>query len=75
MRYTHSQGQHVTVAQAPGLATGDLFAMMLSVLGLGALFLTPALTFSVSKWVGAAYLVYLGLKMLPRVRTLRSRQT
>ena len=64
LSYAMTQGRRVAVASALGVATGDLIAMSLSVIGLGALLLTSALAFTVLKWVGAIYLVYLGLRML-----------
>jgi threonine/homoserine/homoserine lactone efflux protein len=64
LSYALSQGRSVAVASATGVALGDLIAMTASLLGLGAIVLTSALAFSVLKWVGAAYLVWLGIKML-----------
>ena len=69
LSYALSQGRRVAVASALGVATGDLIAMTLSVIGLGALFLTSAVAFNILKWVGAAYLVYLGVKMLLSARS------
>ncbi|KIC51466.1 LysE family translocator [Tateyamaria sp. ANG-S1] len=69
LSYAMSQGKRVAVASALGVATGDLIAMTLSVIGLGALFLTSALAFTILKWVGAVYLVYLGIRMLLSART------
>ncbi|MEP4247315.1 LysE family translocator [Tateyamaria sp.] len=69
LSYALTQGRRVAVASALGVATGDLIAMTLSVIGLGALFLTSALAFTVLKWLGAAYLIYLGTKMLLSTRT------
>jgi len=69
LSYAMTQGRRVAVASALGVATGDLIAMTLSVIGLGALFLTSALAFTVLKWVGAVYLIYLGLRMLWSART------
>jgi threonine/homoserine/homoserine lactone efflux protein len=64
LSYAMTQGRRVAVASALGVATGDLIAMTCSVIGLGALFLTSATAFTVLKWAGAIYLLYLGVKML-----------
>ncbi len=64
LSYALSQGKRVAVASATGVALGDLIAMTASLVGLGALVLASATLFTVLKWVGAAYLVYLGLKLL-----------
>lgn len=64
LSYALTQGRRVAVASALGVAAGDLLAMTLSVIGLGALFLASATAFTLLKWVGAVYLVYLGVKML-----------
>ena len=69
LSYAMTQGRRVAIASALGVATGDLIAMTLSVIGLGALFLTSSLAFTVLKWVGAVYLVYLGLRMLWSARS------
>jgi threonine/homoserine/homoserine lactone efflux protein len=64
LSYAMTQGRRVAIASALGVAVGDLIAMTISVIGLGALFLASAMAFSILKWIGAAYLVYLGVKML-----------
>ncbi len=64
LSYALSQGRAVAVASATGVALGDFVAMTLSLLGLGALVLASATLFTVLKWVGAVYLVYLGIKLL-----------
>ena len=64
MSYAISQGRRVAVASALGVATGDLIAMTISVIGLGAILLTSAWAFTVIKWIGAVYLVWLGIRML-----------
>lgn len=64
LSYALSQGRRVALASATGVALGDLIAMSLSLAGLGALVLASATLFTVLKWVGAAYLVYLGVKLL-----------
>ncbi len=63
LSYAMTQGRRVAIASALGVAAGDLIAMTISVIGLGALFLASALAFSILKWIGAAYLIYLGVKM------------
>jgi threonine/homoserine/homoserine lactone efflux protein len=61
--YALTQGKRVAVATAAGVALGDFTAMTLSLAGLGALLLTSATLFTVLKWIGAAYLVWLGIKL------------
>ncbi|MEP6020093.1 MAG: LysE family translocator [Paracoccaceae bacterium] len=64
LSYALTQGRRVAIASALGVATGDFIAMSLSVIGLGALFLASATAFTILKWAGAIYLIYLGLRML-----------
>ena len=64
LSYAMTQGRRVVIASALGVAVGDLITMTTSVIGLGALFLASAMAFSILKWIGAAYLIYLGVKML-----------
>lgn len=47
-----------------GIITGNALYFALSALGLGALLLTSATLFQIIKWIGAAYLIFIGLKML-----------
>lgn len=64
LSYALSQGRRVAVASATGVALGDFVAMTASLLGLGALVLASATLFTALKWVGAAYLIWLGIKLL-----------
>lgn len=68
LSYALSQGRSVAVATAAGVALGDMIAMTASLLGLGAIVMTSAIAFSLLKWVGAVYLVWLGIKMLRSAR-------
>jgi threonine/homoserine/homoserine lactone efflux protein len=61
--YALGQGWRTALPVAAGVALGDFTAMTLSMLGIGALLAASATVFTILKWVGAAYLVYLGLKL------------
>jgi threonine/homoserine/homoserine lactone efflux protein len=61
--YALGQGWRTALPMAVGVALGDFTAMTLSMLGLGALLATSATLFMALKWLGAAYLVYLGIKL------------
>ena len=63
LSYAISQGRSVALATVAGVALGDLIAMSASLAGLGALVLASATLFTVLKLVGAAYLIYLGVKL------------
>jgi threonine/homoserine/homoserine lactone efflux protein len=68
LAYAIGQGRRVAVPTALGVATGDLIAMTASLAGLGALVLASATLFTALKWVGAVYLVWLGIKMIRGAR-------
>jgi threonine/homoserine/homoserine lactone efflux protein len=61
--YALGHGRKAAGATVAGVALGDFTAMTASMLGLGALLATSAAIFTVLKWAGAAYLVWLGIKL------------
>ncbi|RVI48253.1 LysE family translocator [Sinorhizobium meliloti] len=61
--YALGHGRKIAGATVAGVALGDFTAMTASMLGLGALLATSAAVFTVLKWIGAAYLVWLGIKL------------
>jgi threonine/homoserine/homoserine lactone efflux protein len=61
--YALTQGRRVALAVAAGVALGDFTAMTLSLAGLGALLAGSATLFTLLKWIGATYLVYLGVRL------------
>lgn len=61
--YALGQGWRTALPMAVGVALGDFTAMTLSMLGVGALLAASATVFTLLKWVGAAYLIYLGIKL------------
>jgi threonine/homoserine/homoserine lactone efflux protein len=58
-----AHGRKAVLALAAGVVVGDFTAMTLSLLGLGAILASSAVLFSILKWIGAAYLIYLGVKL------------
>ncbi|EBA18566.1 transmembrane efflux protein, homoserine/threonine (RhtB) family [Roseobacter sp. SK209-2-6] len=63
LSYALSKGRPVAVSSALGVALGDLIAMTASLAGLGALILASASLFALLKWIGAAYLIWMGVKL------------
>lgn len=80
--YALGQGWRSALPTAIGVALGDFTAMTLSMLGLGAVLQTSAVLYLALKWIGAAYLIWLGiglwrsggsLTVTPRHERTRSR--
>ena len=64
LSYAIAQGRRVALATVAGVALGDFLAMTASLAGLGALVLASATLFTILKWAGALYLVWLGIGMI-----------
>ena len=58
-----SHGRKSVIPLVVGVLLGDFTAMTCSLLGLGAILSASALLFSVFKWIGALYLLYLGIQL------------
>jgi threonine/homoserine/homoserine lactone efflux protein len=62
------EGSGAGYRSALGTAAGGMFHVIGSAIGLSALLMASALAFSVVKYVGAAYLVFLGVRMFLTAR-------
>jgi len=62
--YSLSHGRRANVPLIAAVALGDSTALVVSLLGLGALLATSAFWFTVVKFAGGLYLLYLGIKLL-----------
>lgn len=61
---TIAQGRKIGFASSLGVCTGALVHVFAAGLGLSAILATSIFAFSVVKYIGAAYLLYLGIKAL-----------
>jgi threonine/homoserine/homoserine lactone efflux protein len=64
------QGYRGALFSAIGLALGDFLQVLWTAAGLGALLASSALLFTVIKYAGAAYLIFLGIRRLFEKNTL-----
>lgn len=62
--YSMSHGRRANVPLVLAVALGDSTALVVSLLGLGALLETSAFWFTAVKWVGGLYLLYLGIRLM-----------
>lgn len=59
-----AQGRKAALVAALGINCGGWVHLVAAVTGLSAILATSAMAFTVVKWVGAAYLTYLGVRIL-----------
>src|SRR6476619_7094398 len=62
--YSMAHGRRANVPLVAAVALGDSTALVVSLLGLGALLATSAFWFTIVKWVGGTYLIFLGIRLL-----------
>lgn len=62
--YSIAQGRRANIPLVAAVALGDSTALLFSLLGLGAVLATSAFWFTVIKWIGGLYLLYMGIKLL-----------
>ena len=59
-----TSGTRVGIATGAGITAGDIVHTLLAAVGISAIIATSAFLFSVIKYLGAAYLMYLGAKAI-----------
>ena len=64
VRHALRQGVRAGMAAALGIVSGCLVHVLAAALGVGALLAASATAFTLLKWAGAAYLVWMGVKLL-----------
>ena len=62
--YSLIRGRQAVFALLLGVGLGDVVAMLFSFIGVGLLLQTFSIAFQFLKWIGAAYLIWLGIRML-----------
>ena len=68
------EGRRATLPTVAGVMAGDALAVTVSLAGLGALIATSAMLFTALKWIGAAYLIWLGIRTLMQAPRMPGRE-
>ncbi|GGL58349.1 LysE family translocator [Sporolactobacillus putidus] len=64
------EGRNAGVATALGMQVGVLVHICLAAFGLSAILMTSVWAFQIIKYIGAAYLIYLGIQSLKREKSI-----
>jgi threonine/homoserine/homoserine lactone efflux protein len=64
LSYSIAHGRKATFPLVAGVALGDSIAITFSLIGLGTLLAASAFWFTMIKWIGGLYLIYLGLRLV-----------
>ena len=59
-----SSGTKVGIATGAGIAAGDVIHTVMAIVGISAIIAASALLFSIIKYLGAGYLLYLGIRAI-----------
>lgn len=59
-----SSGTRVGIATGAGIAAGDIIHTVMAIVGISAIIAASATLFSIVKYLGAAYLLYLGIQAI-----------
>lgn len=68
--FAFSSGLRTALASVAGMAIGNAIAMTLSLAGAAAILASSALAFTILKWIGAAYLIVIGLWAIAKSGTV-----
>jgi len=63
LSYSISHGRAAALPLVAGVALGDSVAITMSLVGLGTLLAASAFWFTIIKWLGGLYLIYLGYRL------------
>lgn len=71
-----TSGTKVGIATGAGITVGDLFHTAIAAIGISAIIAASAMLFNIIKFIGAAYLIYLGIiAFIEKAPTLGTPQT
>jgi threonine/homoserine/homoserine lactone efflux protein len=59
-----TSGTRAGIATGAGIAAGDAVHTLMAIVGISAIIATSAMLFSIVKYIGVAYLVYLGIRAM-----------